>query len=134
MYKAELYTQLMIYVNNEVGKLAEVTRVISASGINLIAVCAYAVDNTGVIMFVTEDNEKAKKLLKTKKYDVREEEVVLISVQNKPGALESITKKIAEAGIDLTLLYGSVESKGKSSRIVLISENNDAVLMALESK
>jgi len=55
-------------------------------------------------------------------------------VQNKPGALESITKKIAEAGIDLTLLYGSVESKGKSSRIVLISENNDAVLMALESK
>ncbi len=134
MYKAELYKQLMIYVNNEVGKLAEVTRVISASGINLIAVCAYAVDNTGVIMFVTEDNEKAKKLLKTKKYDVREEEVVLISVQNKPGALELITKKIAEEGIDLTLLYGSVENKGKSSRIVLISENNDAVLMALESK
>jgi len=67
MYKAELYTQLMIYVNNEVGKLAEVTRVISASGINLIAVCAYAVDNTGVIMFVTEDNEKAKKTLKNKK-------------------------------------------------------------------
>ncbi|MBL8013953.1 MAG: hypothetical protein JNN05_08915, partial [Candidatus Omnitrophica bacterium] len=42
-----------------------------------------------------------------------------------------VTTKIAQAGIDLTLLYGSVEKEGIISRVVMISENNDALLMAI---
>ena len=131
MSKAVLDKQLVITVNNRVGTLAEVTDVVSSSGINLIAICAYAVENHGVIMFVSDDNQKAKKLLKAKKYDLREEEVVLLSIDNKPGALQTVTEKIAEAGIDLTLIYGSVDKKAKTSRIVLISEDNKVVLKAI---
>jgi len=133
MTDAILSTQLMINVNNKVGTVAEVSSTISASGINLIAVCAYAIDNNGFIMFVTEDNKKAKKLLIDKKYDVREEEVVLLNIDNKPGALHAVTQRIADCGIDLTLLYGSVERKGKKSQVVLISENNNAVLAAIKT-
>ena len=131
---AELDKQLMVTIDNKVGTLAQVTNVVSACGINLIAVCAYAVDNKGVIMFVCDDNKQAKKLLKAKKYDVREEEVVLLSLDNKPGALQTISRKIAAVGIDLTLLYGSVDKEGKTSRVVLISEDNKAVLMAIDKK
>jgi len=35
-------------------------------------------------------------------------------LDNKPGSLQSVTKKIAELGIDLNLLYGSVEKSGKT--------------------
>jgi len=129
--EAVLDKQLMIQVEDKVGSLAEVTSVISGSGINLLAVSAHAVDNRGTIMFVTEDNKQAKALLKTKKIDFREEEVVLVTVDNKPGALKTLTKKIADAGIDLNLLYGSVDKNSNLSRIVLVSENNDAVLMAV---
>ena len=66
MINALLDTQLMITVNNKVGTLAEVTSVIAASQINLIAITATAVDNVGQICFVTENNKEAKKLLKTK--------------------------------------------------------------------
>jgi hypothetical protein len=132
MGKVVLDKQLLITVDNKVGTLAEISKVISSSGINLIAVCAYAVDNKGVIMFVSEDNKTAKKLLKEKGYDVREEEVILLTVDNKPGSLQAVTEKIAAAGIDLTLIYGSVEQKGKTSRIVLISEDNNAVLTAIK--
>ena len=132
MSKAVLDRQLIITVDNKVGTLAEVSKVVSASGINLVAVCAYAVDNKGVIMFVSEDNKTAKKLLSDRGYDVREEEVILLTVDNKPGSLQAVTQKIAAAGIDLTLIYGSVEKKGKTSRIVLISEDNDAVLTAIK--
>ena len=52
-------------------------------------------------------------------------------VNNKPGALQAITDKIADEGIDLTLLYGSVETKAKTSLIVLVSEDNNAVLNLL---
>lgn len=133
MIEAILGKQLIITVDNKVGTLAEVSGVVSSSGINLVAVCAYAVDNKGVIMFVSEDNKKAAKLLKEKKYNVREEGVILLTLDNKPGELQRITKKIAEAGIDLTLIYGSVEKKGKTSRIVLISEDNEAVLARIKT-
>ena len=132
MIKANLDQQLVITVDNKVGTLAEVSSVVAASGINLLAVCAYAVDNKGVIMFVSEDNERAKKVLKAKNYDVREEEVVFVTLDNKPGALQTATQKIAEAGIDLTLIYGSVDKAAKISRIVLISEDNDSVLLQLK--
>lgn len=133
MTKAILNKQLLITVDNRVGTLAEVSGVVSSSGINLIAVCAYAVDNKGVIMFVSEDNNQAKKLLKGRGYDVREEEIILLTVANKPGSLQQITQRIADAGIDLTLIYGSVEQKGKTSRIVLVSEDNSGVLAILKT-
>ena len=64
---------------------------------------------------------------------MREEEVILVSLDNKPGTLKAITEKIAMAGIDLTLLYGSADEKGKTSKIVIISENNKAALALLKS-
>jgi hypothetical protein len=134
MTHAILDKQLIITVNNQIGTLAEITKLLAASGINLVAICAYGVDNKGFVMFVSEDNHQAKALLESKHYDVREEEVLLLSLDNKPGTLQSITEKIAGVGIDVTLIYGSVDKKGKTSRIVVISEDNQAVLMALKTK
>jgi hypothetical protein len=131
MINAILDSQLMITVNNKVGTLAEVTSVIAASQINLIAISAHAIDNVGHIVFVTENNREAKKLLKSKKYDVHEEPCVLVTLDNKPGALQSVTTKIAQAGIDLTLIYGSVEKEGIISRVVMISEDNQSLLVAV---
>ncbi|MFH1622466.1 MAG: ACT domain-containing protein [Candidatus Omnitrophota bacterium] len=133
MSRAILDKQLIITVDNKVGTLAEVSGVISTSGINLIAVCAYAVDNKGFIMFVSENNKEAEKLLKEKGYEVREEEVILLNLDNKPGALQAVTQRVADAGIDLTFIYGSVEQKGKTSRIVLISEDNKHVLALIKT-
>ncbi len=132
--KAILDKQLMVTVTNKVGSLSELSHVIASSGINLLAICAYGVENKGVIMFVSDNTVEAKRLLKAKKYDVREEEVVLISLDNKPGALQTVTQKVADAGIDLNLLYGSVDIQGKTSRVVLTSEDNNAVLTLLNMK
>ncbi len=134
MVHAELEKQLMIMVNNSIGSLAEVTSVISASGINLVALCAYEVGNKVAVMFVTEDNNAAKKLLEKQGFHVQEEEVVLLSIDNKPGALQIVTEKIAAAGISLRLIYGSVEKKGPTSRIIIIADNNLDVMMIIKTE
>jgi len=133
MIDVELGKQLLIKVDNNVGTLAEVSSIISSSGINFLAICAYAVDNNGMIMFVCNNHKRAVKILKEKKYNVREEEIVMFTLDNKPGALLSVTQRISECKIDLTLLYGSVEQKGKKSRIVLVSEDNNAVIAAIKT-
>lgn len=132
MVQATLDKQLMVMAKNTVGSLAEMTHIISSSGINLVAICAYAVDKMVAVMFVTEDNNAAKTLLEEKGYKVQEEEVVLLSIENKPGSLQLITDKIAETGIDLSLVYGSVDKEAKKSRIVIISKNNLDVMMVVK--
>ena len=131
MVRSALDKQLLVTVDNKVGTLAEITSVIAASGINLLAVCAYGVDNKGTVMFVSENNKEVAKILKAKKYNFREEEVVLLTLDNKPGALQSVTKEIADLGVDVNLIYGSVDKDGKSCRLVLVAEDNGAVLMKI---
>ena len=132
MISAMLDKQLMIMTKNAVGSLAEVTSIISSSGINLVAICAYAINDMVAFMFVTEDNNAAKGLLESQGYSVQEEEIVLLSLDNKPGALQRVTDKIAEAGIDLRLVYGSVDKEAKMSRVVLIANNNLDVMMVIK--
>ena len=118
----------MVTVSNKVGTLSKITEIVSGANINLVAICGYAIGEKGFINFVTEDNKRVKKLLQEKKFDAREEEVVVVSLGNKPGALKALSDTIANAGIDLVLMYGSVNDKDKAARLVLVSEDNKAVL------
>jgi hypothetical protein len=134
MIKAELARQLMVRGDNEIGMLAQITRVISKSEINLVALCAYSIGSNVAVMFVTDDNNEAKRLLTAKGYDIQEEEVILLSIDNQPGALQRVTDKIAEAGIDLALVYGSVDESAAVNRSVVISSNNLEVMMIIKTE
>ena len=134
MITAKLDKQLMMTADNETGLLAAVTSTIAAAGINLVASCAYAIDDTAAFMIVTGDNNAAKKLLESHNFDVREEEVILLSIDNKPGVLRKVTEKIAEAGIDLILMYGSVDPGAEIACIVLVSRNNLDVMMLIKTE
>ncbi|MCH7524305.1 MAG: hypothetical protein IIC74_04675 [Bacteroidetes bacterium] len=134
MIKAVLEKQLMIQVKNDAGKLAAVTSIITSTGINLLANCAYVVDNKAAFMFVTDDNNGARELLEANNIKVEEEEVILLSIDNKPGVLRAVTDKMAEAGINLTLMYGSVDPGAEIARLVMVSKNNLDVMMLIKTE
>ncbi len=130
MFKAEINRQLMIRADNEVGSLSELTSIMTRAQINLLALCAYEVEGNVAIMFVTDDNNDARKLLQEKGYHVEEEEVILVDVPNQPGALQVIVDKFRESGINMRLLYGSTGQNAKHSTVVIIAEDNlDAMMM-----
>jgi hypothetical protein len=134
MIRADLDRQLMVRTRNDVGKLAEITAKMATESINLIAMCAYSIDDTAALMFVTDDNNHAKSLLQEMHYKVEEEEVILLTLENHPGTLQRITDKISEAGIDLKLMYGSVDPHVDISRIVLISEDNLDTMLVIKTE
>ena len=134
MIKAVLEKQLMIHVDNDVGMLASITSIITSTGINLLANCAYAIDDKAAFMFVTDDNNGARKLLEAHNINVQEEEVILLAIDNKPGVLRAVTDKMAEEGINLTLMYGSVDPGAEIARIVMVSKNNLDVMMLIKTE
>ena len=134
MVSAIVSKQIIIQVDNEVGTLAQITNLISDCGINLVAICAYAINKKGFIAFVSENNIKAKRLLKEKGYSAKDEDVIVLTIDNKPGALRSVTEKIARVGVDITLIYGTVEKKDRTSRLILVTEDNNSALAAIRLK
>ena len=56
----------------------------------------------------------------------REREVVVVDVQDRPGVLADLTRKIARAGVDLDLVYVATRN-----RIVFGAADLDALRVAL---
>lgn len=134
MISAELDRQLMIRIDNQLGTLADITGILGEANINLVALCAYTFEKTCVLMFVTDDNNAAKKLLESHEFEIREDEVILLKIGNKPGSLKEVSESFAKEGIDMRLSYGSVDKDADQCQMVLITDNNLDAMMIIKTQ
>lgn len=117
-------TELCFTVPNERGVLATWTAPLLEGGINIEAMCAYEQGHdTASFRFIASDNVKAKDYLVKKGYKVTENDVVCWHIENKPGMLNKVTSKIAEAGINFTCTYAGGLPGGNESYVVFCSDN-----------
>lgn len=122
--------QLTFSLPNKVGLLAEVAEAVAAAKVNIEAICAYE-RGYGFFMMVADNPAKAKKVLTKMGAKVHVEDVILVQVPNTVGQLEKISKKIAEAGINIIFMYGS-PGKGKTATLVLHTANDRKTMKLLE--
>lgn len=125
---AKIAKQVHVVTSNKVGMLAEVTGVIAGAGANIETLCAYAVEDKANFLIVTSNNAKAIGALKA--YEVKEEDVVVVEMENKVGTAADMAKKIKAANIDLHYIYGTTSGRGPAA-IVFNSNNNAQAVKVL---
>jgi len=127
---AKLSKELVVTVVNKIGILADMSKIISDHGLNIEAVAGYAADNQAKVMIVTDDNLRAEGALRKAGYNsIKESEVIVIDLENKPGALRQITSSLAAAGIDIKQVYGTACTAGCPAKIVLSTNNNEKAFL-----
>jgi hypothetical protein len=103
---------LVIDIDNSPGALAEVTAAISDAGINLAAATCVGPGNRAELHILVRHAEAAKHLLGISHLAVtREREVVVVDVEDRPGVLADLTRKIAAAGVNLDLIYVATRNR-----------------------
>ena len=107
MTKAMKLKQLSFILPDRIGLLSEVAAFITAAKINIEAICVYGMGEEGHFMIITDNNTKAKKVLSQMGAEVRIEDVIAVEVPNKVGQLQQAARKISDAGVDITYVYGS---------------------------
>jgi len=128
---AQLGKEIVVTVINKIGVLADISKMMADHGINVIAVAGYALNQEAKIMLVTEDNLRATDALKKSGYkSINENEVIIVELENKVGALKLVTAKLAGEGIDITGVYGSVCTGSCPARLVLSTSNNEKALVS----
>jgi hypothetical protein len=100
--------QLSIFVENEPGVLARVTRALADGGVNLHAMSVSDNADDAVLRIVVDDDRKAIDLLEQHSGAlVVSRDVVEVALPDKPGALASVAALLAKRGINISYAYGS---------------------------
>ena len=111
---AKIGKQVHIRTPNKVGMLAEVTGAIAGAGVNIDTLAAFVADNKANFMVITNNNAKTIDALKA--YEVKEEDVVVVELENKIGAATDMANKLKDAEIDLKYIYGTTSGSGPVKR------------------
>ena len=124
--------QIVITAEDRPGMLSTVTQLIAGENINIEAIKAF-VDSKGKANFyiVTADNQKALSVLGSGGLLGREEEVLALELENKPGVLGKMASRLKEKKVNLLYCYGTVGQAGGSARFIMKAENNDQAIEAL---
>jgi hypothetical protein len=119
---------LVIEIENTPGALAGVTAAISDAGVNIAAATCIGRAERAELHILVPHAEAARHSLAISHLAVtREREVVVVDVEDRPGVLADLTRKVAKAGVNLDLIYVATRN-----RVVFGAADLDALRSALE--
>ena len=105
-------TDLLIEVENQPGALAKVVAAISDAGVNIAAATCTRPADKAAMHILVKHAEAAKHALAIAAVTVTSErEVVVVDAEDRPGVLADLARKVAEAGINLDLLYVATNTR-----------------------
>jgi hypothetical protein len=120
---------LVIDIENTPGALARVAAAISDAGVNIAAATCVGPGERAELHILVPHAEAAKHALAISQVGVtREREVVVVDVEDRPGVLADLTRKIARAGVNLDLVYVATRN-----RVVFGAADLAALQAALET-
>src|SRR3954452_21307633 len=103
---------LVIDIENNPGALAEVAAAISDAGVNIAAATCVGPGERAELPILVPRAEPVKHALAISHVGItREREVVVVEVEDRPGVLADLTRKIARAGVDLDLVYVATRNR-----------------------
>jgi len=111
-------TQLLIQAEHKPGTLANICSELASKAVNITAIMA-APDQPGGLRLVATPLAAAKKVLETMQLPYREEDAIALRITDRPGALGKVTRKLADAGVNVLYAYGSIVKGEQRALIVL---------------
>lgn len=121
---------LTIHLGDNPGSLAKVGEALGKAGVNIDGICGVTVQGKGVIHILVADAAKARRALEANHIDVaKETDVVVLDVEDRPGNLGNVARRLANAGVNLHIAYMAT-----STRLVVGADDLDKARAAVEAK
>jgi len=120
-------TDIAIGLVDRPGTLAQASHVLGRAGVNIEGACGYVCEGVGVYHVLVADAEGARRALIDAGFEIlAERRVVLTPVEDRPGAAAALLRRIADAGLNVDLLYLTVDG-----RLVVSGDDVAAIQRAL---
>jgi hypothetical protein len=119
--------QISVFLENKEGRLADVTKTIADSGINIRAMSIADTTDFGILRLIVNDPEKAFKSLTDAQFTVSEKDVLAVGFADEPGSLSTVLTTLLQDDIIIEYMYAFLgKCKGKALVILKVSDNEKA--------
>ena len=133
--KALLTKEISVTVVNKIGVLDIMAGYLADRGINIEAIAGYEMpgSNQATIMLVVDNTLRATEAIKERGFgSIEEHDVILVELDNKPGALKTVTGLLALKGINIRHIYATTSLDKCPVRVILSTSDNQAALITLK--
>ncbi len=125
--------QISVFLENKAGRLAEVARILSDTGINIRALSLADTSDFGILRLIVNDNARAKEALKQQGFTVGKTDVVAVEVEDRPGGLHKILDILHRANVNVEYMYAFVQQSGSNAVIIFRFDNLDEAVKVLQA-
>ena len=99
-------SDLTVILEDKPGTIADVAETLGKAGINIDGLCGIPIEGKGYLHILVENATAARNTLVEAGFDVLEErEVIVWEIENRPGTLGNVSRRIANAGANIELIY-----------------------------
>ena len=123
--------QLTVFVQNQKGKVVEITDILSKNNINLRALSIAETQDFGILRLIVNDEVGAEKVLAENGYLIKVIDVVGVKIGDAPGKLTAALDVLDKADINVEYLYAFMARTEKHAYVVLRVEENALAEAAL---
>jgi hypothetical protein len=97
---------LTIHLEDRPGALAEMGEALGKSVVNIDGICGASCEGVGVLHILVEDAAAARSVVEQAGFEVQiERDVLVVNIVDRPGELGNIARTLANAGVNIDLLY-----------------------------
>jgi hypothetical protein len=106
--------QISAWVDDRPGMLGQVADALGEKGISIRAFMAAVMDGKGFIRVVVDRPALARRVFAAHGWKTTEDEVIEVTVPDRPGALGRVADQLGEAGVNIQYAYvGTAKSASR---------------------
>jgi hypothetical protein len=122
--------QLHVVVDDAMGIGSLIFGALADAKVNVKGTCCWSMGGVAHFLIVPDELEAARKALRKAEFKVTTENVITVTLPNKPGAFSDLLGRLRKANVDVRLAYASAGTRTKAL-LVLMTESNAKALRTI---
>ena len=115
--------QFTLYLENKPGMLAQVARLLAKAKVNIEGISVAESTHTALVQLIVDNSENARSAMERAKIPFTCQQVAVLALDHKPGALADLASKLAKEKININFIYGTAIDD--QNRCCLVISAND---------
>lgn len=117
--------QISVFVENKTGRMSEIIGALAQAKVDILALSMADTTDFGVLRMIVDQPEQAKQALRSAGVVVKSSEVLAFEVEDKPGALAELLRKLSDGGVGIEYMYASILRRQDKAMMIFRVDDAD---------
>ena len=125
--------QLSVFMENKPGRLSQICNALSENDINILAMSVHDTVDHAIVRLIVNQPTKALVILAEEGVYTIAQDVVILEIENKPGIISDIARKLFRADINIEYAYCTASKNQDFGCLVVKTKDAEQTSEILEN-